>query len=254
MVEFMAPYLAIPGKWRAYEVRGSTRSGHKNTQFNHYALNIEAGAYCTLSITPHEEHDSKGMKKIDYRDMIIDNYAAAGGDPAEMKVLGTRNILNGSARNTMEETFKSMQQDPLKPISIRQDASEASFKACAILEAYKKDHNCLVSDCGQHLGFVEPSAFIAFSEALPVEETGGNTDSRAYHLIALLGRSDESDAETVARDIEKQEARKSAMNNAIALIDDAIVPLEGAKDDAEGDRRIRDSIKILDEAIRQLRS
>lgn len=254
MVEFMTPYLAVPGKWRAYEIRGSKRSGHDNTQFNHYALNIEAGAYCTLSLKSHKKDYPKDLKKTDYRDMIIDNYAAAGGDPTEMKILGTRNISNSSARTTMEEIFKSMQQDPLKPDSIRLDANEASIKACAILEPYTKDHSCLDNNCGQHLGFAEPTAFIAFSEALQPEETQDNTHGPAYHVIALLGRSEESDAETAARDSEKQEARKTAMKNAIALIDDAIAPLEGAKDDAEGDQRIRDSIKILDEAIRQLRA
>lgn len=254
MVEFMTPYLAVPGKWRAYEIRGSKRSGHDNTQFNHYALNIEAGAYCTLSLKTHKEDDLKDLKKTDYRDVIIDNYAAAGGDPAEMKILGTRNISNSSARSTIEETFKLIQQDPLKPDSIRQDASETPLRACAILEPYKKDHSCLDNNCGQHLGFAEPSAFIAFSEALQPEETQDNTNGPAYHLIALLRQSDESDTEAAGRDIEKQEARKTAMKNAIALIDDAIAPLEGAKDDAEGDQRIRDSIKILDEAIRQLRA
>lgn len=251
LVEFMAPSLAVPGNWRAYEIRGSTRSGCENTQFNHYAVNIEAGAYCTLSLKAQEEYDATGVTKMDYHDMILDNYAAAGGDPAEIKVLGTRNVLNGSARIAIEDTFKSAQQDPMKPDSIRLDASEASYNACAILQPFEKDHSCLVNNCGQHLGFAEPSAFIAFIEK--PGEPGDNTESQTYHLIALLGRTEESDTET-SKNTEKKEARKAAIRNAIALIDDAIVPLEGAKDDAEGDQRIRDSIKILDEAIRQLRS
>lgn len=253
MVEFMELYLAVPGRWKAYEVCGSRHSGSDQTRFNRYAINIEAGAYCTLSKAL-EEDDMKGVVKTDSRNMIIDNFAAAGGDPAEMKVLGTRNILNTSARTQIEKAFKSKQQDHTKSGSIRLDASEASFNACAILDPFEKDHSCEISDCGRGLGFAEPSAFLAISEGLQNSQTGDGTKSPAYHLVALLEPSKPSDTETAAMNIEVQEARKASMRNAIALIDSAITPLQVAQDDADGDQCIRDAIKVLDDAIRQLRS
>ncbi|KAJ4417873.1 hypothetical protein N0V82_005930 [Gnomoniopsis sp. IMI 355080] len=256
MVDFMAPYFAVPGQWKAYEIRGSNYGGSEDTQFNSYAVNIEAEAYCNFSVKTQDEQDSESnrLTRIDYRDMIIDNYAAAGGGSAEMKVLGTRNILDKDTRKMVEDAFKSKKKDPTKPGSVRLGSSEAPFNDFAILQPFARNHTSVDKQYDLSTGFAEISEFIICSEGLKAGETTKSGDSPVYHLITLLQPPHDKDAKTAEEDAVDAKLYETSMKNSIGFVGDAISSLKDAKDDADGDQRIRDAIKILDDAIRQLRS
>lgn len=255
-VEFMAPFLAVPGEWKAYEVRGPSGADGEDMQLNYYAINVEAGAYCTFitEIQDEEQEESKCSVQMKYRDMIIDNVAAAGGDLAKMQAIGTRSILNEAARDMIDETFKLNKKDPTKQGSIRLASSEAKFNDCATVQPFASGHNCLVNKCGQNIGFAKTSAFVVFSGGLTPEEKENGIDSPAYHLVTLLETPDKEDIDSAVEADDGHKAKAGSVKDVIDLIGDAIAPLKDAKDDLDGDQRIRDAINVLNDAIAKLKS
>ncbi|KAI1175156.1 hypothetical protein F4777DRAFT_598756 [Nemania sp. FL0916] len=99
-LDFMEPYTG-PGTfakyiyaWKGYTIRS------QQVELCDYAVSTSLNAYVTQSVflLVDEDIDSRRITPMRYRDMMVDNYLAAGGCLRTWKFIGTQSIINDDTR------------------------------------------------------------------------------------------------------------------------------------------------------------
>jgi hypothetical protein len=101
--EYIQGTIGDGSKWQRYNVL----DGY-GTICCSYSVSVEDGAYITHWV---DTNILASNNQIKYRDMIIENYRDAGGDPKTLEFIGTQFIINREAQDAVRATFASVQID-----------------------------------------------------------------------------------------------------------------------------------------------
>ncbi|KAI0133932.1 hypothetical protein BJ170DRAFT_179722 [Xylariales sp. AK1849] len=123
-----------------------------------------------------------------HRDMIIDNYASAGGDPKTLKYLGVMSIDNEFARDAAKAEFVYQEKDYLSACQVEITPGSYTFAGCILENPFVSSHVSLARDLG---GEVQRIVFI--SEGFGGPGKPGAWDPKLHMMIELDRKAVEAD-------------------------------------------------------------
>ena len=151
-----------------------------------YAVSLDLCAYVVTSVflTSGDGPFADRRTEMRHRDMMVDNYIAAGGDPKTWRWLGVASVLNGSAMRAFGATFEEKGMDFTEPCTLEFSPHDPD-PATQRLVACNRDNQCvrgvesLVRRYGDELmGGARVKRFIFVSDGYPdwiKDELGNNS-------------------------------------------------------------------------------
>ncbi|KAI0125511.1 hypothetical protein BJ170DRAFT_724939 [Xylariales sp. AK1849] len=131
--------------------------------------------------------------KMKYRDMIIDNYRAEGGDPKTLGVIGTVMISNPGARNAVINLFASHGKDYRDGGQVEVVPGENGYLEFSMNNAFAQGPAKMVQERADDLGNPSISRFAVISEPDESKVKLGIFDNPDFHVIAFLERERDLD-------------------------------------------------------------
>jgi hypothetical protein len=183
-ISFMDAYIdpdnTGAGTWLPNSVCDPRRSQQSLGLQNHYrlsmyAVSLDLRAYVVIAVflTSGDGPNAERRTEMRHRDMVVDNYIAAGGDPKTWRWFSVVPVLNGSAIRAFGATFEEMGIDFTKPCTLEFSPHDPD-PAAQRLVACNRDNQCvrgaesLVRHYGDVLmGGARVKRFIFVSEGYP---------------------------------------------------------------------------------------
>jgi len=95
----------ITGEWRMFEIKptAATKDAYAGDKpVYQYQINTQDGAFNTQWV----ETEGRNLP-VNRRDMTLNSWKDAGGDPAQLKALGDENIINDEVRKSIDGAFSA---------------------------------------------------------------------------------------------------------------------------------------------------
>ncbi|KAI0539377.1 hypothetical protein GGR58DRAFT_238036 [Xylaria digitata] len=197
-LRFMNPYTNPKGKddstsWESFGVFDG------KIPLNYYVVSPSLKAYVTeyIVLTDGEAIGASRLTRMRHRDMMVDNYLAAGGDLKTWRYIGFYEIQNKPTRDLIEKSFRDAGKDFTQRGSIEFLPRDSEFTNVAsgnpftrgilsLLNKYEKDMGkakikrfIFISSGGNILGVVNPKLYLVVELCRP----GDNGYSRLLEKI-----------------------------------------------------------------------
>ncbi|RYP78130.1 hypothetical protein DL770_006920 [Monosporascus sp. CRB-9-2] len=206
-VSYMEPYLGPgPYNWQSYvilppqtdeettEMEDDEDDDEEDLGLNWYAISLSHEAYSTMyvKLTNGDQVGAQRLTEMQYRDMVIDNVRAAGGDMRAIRFMGTWSIQNLPARTAITEVFRRAGRDVLAHgvVEVTPENGPA-FLECVRSNPFARGQQALLERHAQETGGAFVERFVFVSEGYDVPP-GGNAKIPPYeprlHMVTELGR------------------------------------------------------------------
>ena len=199
-VAFMAPFLQrFPLDWECYAIllpqslKGDIETG---LQINTYTTSISENAYATLyvKLTKDEAIGSERLTEMNYRDMVVDNVRASGGDMRKIKVLGVGMILNDASRASIKRVFDALGKDILSRgnVVVTPEDNPQEFLECVTNNPFARGQQSMLKHRAADTGNAFIERFILMSDGYDCPT--GHQDAIPYgeprlNMVTVLGRN-----------------------------------------------------------------
>ncbi|RYP70459.1 hypothetical protein DL769_004948 [Monosporascus sp. CRB-8-3] len=205
-LNYMEPYLGQePYNWQSYmilplqtdeETKGSEDDVDEKEDLglNWYAISLSHEAYSTMyvKLTNGDQIGAERLTEMQYRDMVIDNVRAAGGDMRAIRFLGTWSIQHRPARAAIAEAFRRAGRDILARGVVEVTPEDGpAFLECVRNNPFARGQQALLERHAQETGgaFVERFVFVSEGYDAP---PGSSAEIPPYeprlHMVTELGR------------------------------------------------------------------
>ncbi|KAI3327936.1 hypothetical protein HD806DRAFT_343344 [Xylariaceae sp. AK1471] len=189
-VAFMKRYTdpnGDPGyfeSWAPYKVSDSIDG------LNWYAISNSLNAYVTLAIqlTSGEEIGDPRLTPMRYRDMMVDNILAAGGDLKTLRYIGTHGIINATTRDAARDAFREADRDLANPGSVEILSDYEGFAEATMCNPFTRGIQHILWEYKTSMGDARIKRFIFISEGLKSGEYTMTDFKPTLHLVTELWR------------------------------------------------------------------
>ncbi|KAI1322852.1 hypothetical protein F5Y16DRAFT_415455 [Xylariaceae sp. FL0255] len=154
-----------------------------------YAINPIHHAYVTFNIrlTYDEDHGSTRVTDMRHRDMIVDNFLAAGGDLKKLKWIGAHNVINTPARTAISNVFHELNADIGIPGHVVLDASHPLFGELTEYNACTQGIVRLCAEYSEETGRAQVKRFIFITQGWQEKHFVGNMTVYNYEEMVEQG-------------------------------------------------------------------
>ncbi|KAK7747212.1 hypothetical protein SLS62_009154 [Diatrype stigma] len=195
----MSAFLDKPTfDWRSYGIllpqirRGDIEEG---LEINTYAISLSEQAYVTIfvKLTSGEEIGSRRLIEMQYRDMIVDNVRAAGGDMGQLRFLGVVMILNEAARASIRRVFNSVGKNfwSRGTVEVTPGDNPREFRECLMNNPFARGQQMMMKRWAGETGGAFIESFVFVSEGYdgpPGDEIEAPYGQPRLHMITRLAR------------------------------------------------------------------
>lgn len=188
----------LPFDWQSYGIllpqsrRGDVETG---LQVNTYAISLSEQAYVTtfVKLTETEEIGSRRLTEMQYRDMVVDNVRAAGGDMSQLRFLGVVMILNETARASIRRVFASVGKNYWSrgTVEVTPADNPREFKECLMNNPFARGQQSMIKRRAGDIGDAFIESFIFVSEGYdrrPGDDTDSPYGQPRLHMVTRLAR------------------------------------------------------------------
>ncbi|KAH9997172.1 hypothetical protein F4779DRAFT_622955 [Xylariaceae sp. FL0662B] len=183
---FILPYLGSPVRvaWEANEITDLT------TLINRYGVSVARNAYVTFNVRTTEDVESGGKRLTDmlYKDMIIDNYRAARGDPKTLRFLGVYCVINEGARKCIERAFDRAGKDIGIRGQIEITLGTESYEDCVKNNVFVGGIRSLLLQRPEEIGGAFIKRFVMITEGWEDDSGMASFIRPVVHMVAELAR------------------------------------------------------------------
>ncbi|KAI0547382.1 hypothetical protein F4679DRAFT_586602 [Xylaria curta] len=166
-MEFIEPYANPTGSlnpaWAGFSVE------NRMLTINSFcAVSTSLNAYVTTAIflTVSENIGAYRMTPMRMREMIVDNYLAAGGNLKTLRFVGTKSITNMTTRNQIERLFQRAGKDFTRPGSVEFRPEHKEFASDLLGNPFTRGISSLLRHHNIETGFAKMKRFIFLSKGL----------------------------------------------------------------------------------------
>ncbi|KAI1426328.1 hypothetical protein F5Y12DRAFT_713323 [Xylaria sp. FL1777] len=183
--QFMEPYIESLGNAEFFGFRISLELDI----YDWYLVSPLLNSYITLyvDLTDGDGVGAKRRTPMRYRDMMVDNYLAAGGDLRTWRFIGTRSIINDPTRFLIEKSFFARGRDSRKPGSIEFLASDEKFVSITRGNPFTRCIQGLLSQYEKDMGKAKMKRVIFITEGWAGDISYGYPEPK-FHLVVELYR------------------------------------------------------------------
>ncbi|KAI0868363.1 hypothetical protein GGS24DRAFT_217713 [Hypoxylon argillaceum] len=188
-VDFIEPYIEAISKgtsrasWAGYSVSDPDR------ELCYYIVSTSLKAYVTEAVflTEGDEIDAERITLMRYRDMIVDNYLAAGGDLSTLRYIATKGIVNITTRGAFMLCFIKAGTDFTRAGTVEFLPTDAGFDSAIMSNPFTRGIQALLRQYEKEMGGAKIKKFIFISMGL--SPTGAMTvNSPVLHLVVEVCR------------------------------------------------------------------
>ncbi|KAI1745649.1 hypothetical protein F4680DRAFT_465548 [Xylaria scruposa] len=184
-MEFMEPYAnptgSIDPDWDGIGVESEINSS--------CAVSTSLNAYVTLSIflTATENIGAYRFTPMRMREIIVDNYLAAGGNLKTLRFVGTKDIINITTHNQIERLFQRAGKDFNRPGLVELLPEHKEFTSDVLGNPFTRSIRSLLRHHEIEMGFAKMKRFIFLSKGLQPSDLA-HEDRPELNLVIELCR------------------------------------------------------------------
>ncbi|KAI1825434.1 hypothetical protein F4861DRAFT_199754 [Xylaria intraflava] len=191
-VDFMSRYVDPDGSakdsWVGFAVE-DTRYLNLNT----YAVSPQLNAYVTMSVflTYGDDIGDRRITPMRYRDMMVDNYLAAGGDLKTWRYIGVHSIVHNPTVKLIEKSFRETRGGILEASTMEYTPDTPGFQDVAYLNPFTRGIMNLLQQYKEETGRAKVKRFIFVSMGLPQNGVGWDLGPELHMLVELCRPGEE---------------------------------------------------------------
>ncbi|KAI8634331.1 hypothetical protein F5Y19DRAFT_208727 [Xylariaceae sp. FL1651] len=159
----------------------------KGEMLNWYAVSPSLQAYVTMCVglVNGDQVDDERITLMRYRDMIVDNYLAAGGNLETLRYIGTKSIINEPSRLAIENIHSQAGEDFSRAGVVEFLPREKEFLDT---DPFARGIQSLVLHYANDTGGARVKRFIFISEGLKLGMTSPDLFNPSLHMVVELCR------------------------------------------------------------------
>ncbi|KAI0418745.1 hypothetical protein F5X98DRAFT_385868 [Xylaria grammica] len=161
--KFMEPYIGPTGEasWLSFGVF------HNEELLNFYAVSLQLNVYITycIALTQGEGIGDKRETPMRHRDMMVDNYLAAGGNLKTWRYIVTHAIANAVTRDVIFRCFRAAGADYTQSGSVEVMPGDHEFVDVVFSNPFTRGIQGLLREYEEEMGKAKIKRVIFISEA-----------------------------------------------------------------------------------------
>lgn len=191
---FLSEFLEKDSLWTEWELK------LEKQEYGHillYSTSVSSGGYVTHEawLTVGRGDKVKRATEMKGRDMIVDNWIAAGGNLRDLKCIGTSNIINQDAIYAAEAEFALQNKDWWQGGQVELIPTDALYNTCVMTSPFIGGLDKLAKSLGRRIKrFVFISREERADNAPPIDYREMEGGSPYWDLVMEMTDPDEPDS------------------------------------------------------------
>ncbi|KAI2642154.1 hypothetical protein GGS21DRAFT_487011 [Xylaria nigripes] len=195
LVDFMDPYVDASEEarksWRSFRI--CDPYGEIVEELDTYAVSPRLRAYVTLSVflSMGTGTNAKRLSPMRHREMMVDNYRAAGGDLKTWRYIGVMEIVNEETVAVIAEAFKNAGSHVNHAGSVECEPKSEFYLQVIHRSPFTQGVLNLLRDYKEEMGHAKIKKVIFITVGLQLMDTFFHTRPEVHMVIELCRPGDE---------------------------------------------------------------